>query len=293
MPLDQDHAQLVFRKLGRQLAKLATKPQPGNVHQFRTYSRRLQVMLQELTPELSRNDKRLLKLLRRLRRRAGRVRDLDVQIAALRSLKIPQEPRRKAQLLGTLAEMRIQHEKKLSQSLDRKTIREVRKRLKKAENNQQIPAGVEPLQVARRILSEISKPNAPLTEVVLHQYRISGKGVRYVTELAGKVPEAEPFISSLKGMQDALGDWHDWLLLSQSAEKILGHGQDSALIAALRNITGAKFRHALQVVSEMRATFLSKRATPEETRTSPQTPTGSLERRPIIGQKLAVRAATA
>jgi CHAD domain-containing protein len=293
MPLDREHAQLVFRKLSRQLAKLGAKPQPGIVHQFRTYSRRLQVLLEELTPELSRNDKRLLKLLRRLRRRAGRVRDLDVQIAALRSLKIPQEPRRKAQLLGALAEMRIQREKKLSQSLDRKTIREVSRRLKKTENSHQIPAGVEPLQVARRILSEISKPKAPLTEEVLHQYRIAGKRVRYVTELAGQVPEAEPFTNMLKGMQDALGDWHDWLLLSQSAEKILGNGQDSALLSALRNITGAKFRHALQLVSEMRATFLSKPATPAETGASPQTPTASLERRPMSNQKSAVRAATA
>ena len=293
MPLDQEHAQLVFRNLSRQLAKLETKPQPGNVHQFRTYSRRLQVLLEELTPELSRNDKRLLKLLRRLRRRAGRVRDLDVQIAALRSLKIPQEPRRKAQLLGTLAEMRIRREKKLSQSLDRKTIHELGRRLKKTENNHQLAAGVEPLQVARRILAEISKPKAPLTEEVLHQYRLAGKRVRYVTELGGEVPEAEPFINMLKDMQDALGDWHDWLLLSQSAKKILGDGQDSALLSALRNVTGAKFRHALQLVSEMRAAFLPKPATPEETRTSPRTSTASLQRRPVTGQKLAVRAATA
>ena len=41
-------------------------------------------------PKLDRNQKKLLKLLSRIRKRAGKVRDLDVQLAALRSVKIPQ-----------------------------------------------------------------------------------------------------------------------------------------------------------------------------------------------------------
>lgn len=292
MPVDQEHARLVFRKLSRQLAKLESKPQPGNVHQFRTYSRRLQVLLEELSLELTRNDRRLLKLLRRLRRRAGRVRDLDVQIAALRSLKIPQEPKRKAQLLGALADMRIKRERKLNQALDRKTIRELRRRLKRTESNHETPKGVEPLQVAHRMLVEISKPRVALTEEILHQYRIAGKRVRYVTELAGQVPEAASLMSSLKGMQDALGDWHDWMLLSQSAKKILGNGQDSALLSALRNVTGAKFRHALQVVGEMRATLLPK-SSAQESRNQPHPAPASVERRSVTGQGVVVRAATA
>lgn len=258
MPIDEQRIKFVFQKLDRQLAKLTHKPQPGNVHQFRTYSRRLQALLEELSPQLSRNDKKLLKLLARLRRRAGRVRDLDVQIAALRSLKIPQEPRRKTQLLHILSEQRVRREKKLDQALDKETIRSLRKRLKKTAAKYRSPKDVQPLEVARHRLEEVSRPQSVLSEEVLHQYRIAGKRVRYVTELAGKNSDAQPFVQSLKGMQDALGDWHDWLLLTQSAEKIFPDAQDSALLAALRNITGAKYRHALQVVSEMRATLFPK-----------------------------------
>ena len=65
---------------------------PENVHKFRTSSRRVEVLVADLADNRSRNDKKLLKLLGRLRKKAGRVRDLDVQSAALRSLKIPQEP---------------------------------------------------------------------------------------------------------------------------------------------------------------------------------------------------------
>ena len=91
------------------------------------------------------NDKKLLKLLGRLRKKAGRVRDLDVQSAALRSLKIPQEPGRKSQLMRTLAEERAKREKKLVKSLDKQTIAEVRKRLKRTAASLEIPRNADPL----------------------------------------------------------------------------------------------------------------------------------------------------
>ena len=102
------------------------------VHGFRTTTRRLQTLLEELIPERGRNQKKLLKLLGQIRKRAGKVRDLDVQLAALRSLKIPQEPRRKTQLMHGLIELRAKHEKKLRKLLTKEAIREIRKRLKRA-----------------------------------------------------------------------------------------------------------------------------------------------------------------
>ena len=42
------------------------------------------MLVADLSLEQGRNDKKLLKLLGRLRKKAGRVRDLDVEIAALR-----------------------------------------------------------------------------------------------------------------------------------------------------------------------------------------------------------------
>jgi len=99
------------------MAKLASKPSPENVHKFRTSSRRVEVLVSDLAGSRNGNDKKLLKLLGRLRKKAGRVRDLDVQSVALRSLKIPQEPQRKSQLLRTLAEERARREKKLAKSL--------------------------------------------------------------------------------------------------------------------------------------------------------------------------------
>jgi hypothetical protein len=83
------------------------------VHRFRTGTRRLQILLGEFSPKLDRSEKKLLKLLGRIRKRAGKVRDLDVQSAALRSLKMPREPRRKTQFINHLIELRGKQEKKL------------------------------------------------------------------------------------------------------------------------------------------------------------------------------------
>src|ERR1700685_3968757 len=113
MSIDPKRIHAVFQKLERDLIKLFAKPQPDSVHRFRTGTRRLQILLGELSPKLDRNEKKLLKLLGRIRKRAGKVRDLDVQSAALRRLKVAREPRRKTQLVNHLIELRREQEKKM------------------------------------------------------------------------------------------------------------------------------------------------------------------------------------
>jgi CHAD domain-containing protein len=110
MAIAPEHTQHVFRKLERDLVLLSSKQTPKNVHSFRTGTRRVETLLKELTPRRTRSEKKLLTLLGRIRKRAGKVRDLDVQLAALRSLKVPQQPRRKTQLMNSLIELRAQHE---------------------------------------------------------------------------------------------------------------------------------------------------------------------------------------
>jgi CHAD domain-containing protein len=263
MPVDQERSRLTFRRLSRELTRLASKPAPEHVHRFRTSGRRLEALLDELVPKPNRNHKKLLKLLARLRKKAGRVRDLDVQISLLRNLKIPQEPGRKTQLLRALAEERSQREKKLVKSFDKETVRELRKRLKRAASEAEIPEGTEPLSLAMRLLAQLGRGHAPLTEDTLHQHRIIGKRARYLAELAGK-DEAERLVQQLKRMQDVIGDWHDWLKLTQKAEVLFGGVQDSALVAALRNVTRAKFRQAAGAVTETRTALAGKRSAATE-----------------------------
>ena len=241
--------QPLFRKTERALLKLTAGQDAESVHGFRTTSRRLQTLLEEVIPDRDRNQKRLLKMLDRLRKRAGKVRDLDVQLGALRSLKVPQEPRRKTQLMHSLIELRAKHEKKLRKMLDKETIREIRKRLKRGFRETPSEEGRDPLEVARAMLAQVVRPAGPVTEDLLHQYRIAVKRARYAAEFAPKSVEAAQLVAQLKKLQDALGNWHDWLTLTQTAAKKIGDVNQSSLVAALHNVTGGKFRQAVAVLS--------------------------------------------
>ncbi len=155
--------------------------------------------------------------------------------------------------MNHLIELRAQQEKKLRKAVDKDTVREIRKRLKRAGKNFNPKASRDPLAVAKGMLEGINQENAPVTETLLHQYRILSKRARYAAEFAEPSPKAQQFIAEVKRIQDALGDWHDWLTLTQTATEHLGEVRESPLVAELHNVTGAKFRYAVAVLSPMRA----------------------------------------
>ena len=252
MPLDAKRSRDVFQKLDRDLAKLRSKAEAKGIHRFRTGTRRLQILLGELSPEVGGNEKKLLKQLGKLRKRAGKLRDIDVQLAALRGLKAPGEPRRKTYLINILIELRREHEKKLRRAATANVIREVHKRLKRSAKGFDAETARDPLDAARAMLQKLDAPETPPSEALLHQYRIVTKRARYATEFAVPSPEAIRFITNLKKIQDALGDWHDWLTLTQTSIQNVGEVRESPLVAELHNITGAKYRSAVAVVSRMR-----------------------------------------
>ncbi len=259
MSTPNKRSQRIFQQLDRNLAKLASKPRPENVHSFRTTTGRLRVLLEELSLERSRSQKKLLKVLERIRKRAGKVRDLDVQLAALRSLKFAQDPRRKTELIQTLIEVRGEHEKKLHRLLTTEDVRDIRKRLKRASKRTNLEAGNDPLAVARKILQRVPLPSGPigngplnnpaLSEDLLHRLRIAVKHARYAAEFAPPSVEAGQLIAQLKRLQDTLGNWHDWLTLTNSASDQFGDLRESALVAAIHNVTRGKFRLAVAAVA--------------------------------------------
>jgi len=226
--------------MSRQIARLAESATPDNVHRFRTNSRRVEALVSELTPENG-NQKKLLKLLSKLRKKAGKVRDLDVQIAFLKELRVPDRHDHRAQLLEYLETEQARRQKKLAKSFDSASVQELRKRLRRAQSAVQLE-GVEPLQLARKRLPDPG--TAPLSEKMLHACRIEAKRSRYLAELAADSPEGKDFIEQLKTAQDAIGEWHDIMKLKEKAEQMFGGVHDSPLVAVLQNISRAKFRRA-------------------------------------------------
>lgn len=249
MSIAADRCHAVFQKTERALLKLFSEQDAESVHTFRTTSRRLQTLLEQILPDRDKDQKKLLKMLGRIRKRAGKVRDIDVQLAALRSLKITQEPRRKTLLVHNLIELRVRHEKRLRKLLTKKEVKGIRKLLKLSLKSVKTESQQDPLVVAKKMLSEVVSPTGPVTEELLHRYRLVVKRSRYAAEFAPKSAESAQLITQLKRLQDALGNWHDWLTLTQTASARLGEVNQSSLVAALHNVTGGKFRQAVAALS--------------------------------------------
>ena len=227
MPITPERTRFVFTKLERELVTLSSERQPESVHSFRTGTRRLQTLLEDLLPQRDRNQKKLLKLLTRIRKRAGKVRDLDVQLSALRSLKTPQEPRRKTLLMQSLIELRAEHDKKLRNALDKEMVREIRQRLKRASMELNLDAARDPLATAKKMLQKATRPEGSPSDELLHQYRILIKRARYTAEYAANEMQAE----------------------ARAVASRLEELPHSSLLAVLRNVTGSKSRRAVAVLA--------------------------------------------
>jgi CHAD domain-containing protein len=249
MTITLQRSKTLFRKAERDLARLSREFQPEVVHSFRTTSRRIQVLLEQLAPKRDRSQKKLLKLLGRIRKHAGKVRDLDVQLSALRSLKVPLEPRRKTQLAHRLIELREKQEKKLGKLLTKETIRETEKRLRRASKSLERDTLADPLTTARKMMDSVALPTALIDEEMLRSYRTVVKQARYAAEFAAPSDQAAHFMGRLKGLQEAIGNWHDWQILTQTATQHLGDVHQSSLVAALHNVTGGKYRHAVTALA--------------------------------------------
>lgn len=249
MAISSNQAHRIFRKTERELELLTSEKHAKAVHSFRTSSRRLETLLEEIAPRRDRHGKKLLKMLNAIRRRAGKVRDLDVQLAALRSLKVLQEPRRKTRLMQGLLELRSKREEKLRKLLHKRDIRDIRKRLKQAYRGFETVGARDPLAVARQLLASAIADGSSMNEEKLHRCRVAVKRARYAAEFAENSPAATELIAELRHMQDVLGNWHDWQLLTETAKHRLGEVNQSSLVALLHNVTQGKFRQAIKAVS--------------------------------------------
>lgn len=264
MAIDNRRSLALIKKLDRALAMRDAKLPAERVHQIRTSARRLEALLETLGDDADARQRKLRKRLKRLRRLAGAIRDVDVQMVALRKLNIKREQERKAALMQTLSEMRGKRELALVEALDEKVVRKVRKGLRRwrqsisAERSRERAYGLDPVAASLRGFSSLSRQMGSLTTENLHAYRTRCKRIRYLAEIGGSTAEAKRVVEPLKQIQDAIGDWHDWLTLTESAESLFSRPPGSGLVAALRNVTDAKFVAACRVCQDARRSLLAQ-----------------------------------
>jgi CHAD domain-containing protein len=267
MALDVNRAEKPVRKLRKLLKKMPAMPGADDIHAFRTNSRRIEATLQALSLDSENNCRRILKELSHLRKRAGKVRDMDV----LTDYLLSQSQREKekecsVQLLEHLGAQRQRYAKKFDSARQQYAL-ELNKRLKRTSrqmgkvlpsNGKKDPDGdsvsAEVTASALRLLAGLSQP-ARLGKTNLHPYRLKVKELRNLLQMAENSDQQE-FVQHLGEVKDAIGEWHDWEELAAIAREVLDHGANCQLLPELRRTAETKYRNALALSAALRKKFL-------------------------------------
>lgn len=234
-----------------------------SVHQARVTTRRLRAASDLLRPILAgKSRERLNHVLRRVRRRLGAIRDLDVLTEHLAEFTSNPEPNPDIapaaewmcnELLPTRGLL-------LAAAQDDKTIARLLIKLAPwGKVRGQILAHAEAVDslLAESLHDQIDTFAARAAELAAaapgvdpHAVRIAGKALRYTLELAAAHghPLDESLFKTFKKMQDALGTWHDHVVfteqaLQRSAERMLAH-HDAPLQHKILALAGATLTEA-------------------------------------------------
>src|SRR6185295_19133318 len=102
MALDNNRLLKPVKKLRKLVAKIKRQPPPPEVHELRTNARRFEAVFKALSLDEEGAGKKVLKDVGRLRRRAGKARDIDVLTGVASTIHLPGEEDCSIQLLEYL-----------------------------------------------------------------------------------------------------------------------------------------------------------------------------------------------
>ena len=262
MALEADRTHKSASKLRKLLKRVPKQPSPEQVHDLRTCTRRLEAGLDALGIDFRHNERRLLRVLSRLRKSAGKIRDMDVLIGYASTIHLEREQDCLVQLLEHLGAKRYRYAREMW-GVKQKQGPELRRRLERtAKRLEKLSRQVQARTRARKdvmatsfqLSSELNTP-ARLSKKTLHAFRLKVKELRYVLQLADGAPQ-QPFVDSLGEVKDAIGKWHDWEALTEVAAKLLDHGGNCELLVELRRRSNAEYSQSLSLANEMRKMYL-------------------------------------
>ena len=267
MMLDIGPVKKNIGKLRKLLKKAPRRPNPDEIHDLRTRIRRFEAVLEVLDLNSKHNERRLLRHLGRIRKCAGKVRDMDVLTGYASTVKVGQERDCLVQLLEYLGAERYRRAEQLHARMG-KYGAELRRRLKRtlARLQKLIPnhdknrsgdrntTAADAMAFVLKLSSELASP-ATLNRKNLHAYRLKIKELRYVLEMAND-PGNQEFIDKLGEVKDAIGEWHDWEELIAITVEVLDHKANCKLLREVRAISVQKYENALSLTNKMRRDYL-------------------------------------
>ena len=209
----------------RTAGKAASDPGPEGIHDLRVATRRLRAALELwLAARSDRRLERSRKTFRRLGKRLGSLREIDVNIEELSAIRERRPPSAAALEMVLAAELRRRRkrEKRLGRELERTDLSELADDVRSdVEDAADAKLGAEPLSsMARReldsrlprLMTLCDRARLRPTPRSLHLLRIDLKKFRYSVELCAPAYDgrrAPHLIARLKKLQDALGSAHD------------------------------------------------------------------------------------
>ncbi len=264
-------------------------PKVESVHHLRTGTRRVEATLETLAREAGTRGlgetaeearQRWLRQLKKVRRAAGVVRDLDVHRELLAESFLPPSDTAPDKIAAELAEATstaagsdmITPLAEQARTLDgwlksrraaaagtlSKTLDDHAKRLLEAEEQFMMAVAQR-----RSIASRAHRPVARLAledylrlvdamplldRENLHDFRKGAKKSRYIAESDESDPAAKAIAKTIKRVQDAIGKWHDWEMVAGEAGEALGDDGD-ALHAELLARAQRDYERAMHTVA--------------------------------------------
>jgi CHAD domain-containing protein len=194
-----------------------------------------------------------------LRKRAGKVRDFDVQKDLLGTLGNGSTAKDRKTLAGLLEKKREQRAKRLEAAVKKLHEEKFFARLDRIAEHAADPHDgknrpLAPLEEAKVQLAEMAKDfgaGETMTPNRLHGARVALKRIRYMAELAEESAEQKEFMRELKSAQDAIGDWHDWQELTERAEKRFSYRASCPLLSEAHTVLSARHSDAISAVHKL------------------------------------------
>jgi CHAD domain-containing protein len=230
------------------------KPAKRSVHKLRTSTRRIEAQLELLSmlPELPRHIKprqKLLRLLKKLRQAAGEVRDLDVQRDLVAETTPKKHHSRSVKDIRKEADQLRQELKQKRASLAAELVSVLK------QEQEDLPLAFKELFDSLESVGSLTVSEADLTSLIntwygqhtpatapeptdvehLHDIRKYAKLARYLAESAPpEAGDARRLATRFEDLQEAGGQWHDWLLLAEIAREQLGASAELPTLFASR-----------------------------------------------------------
>jgi CHAD domain-containing protein len=293
------HLRQLTATLRGNLEKCASDPDIDPVHDLRTGTRRVQAMVEALLrersdPALQEAADRWLTLLKKLRRAAAPVRDLDVHRKLLRKLvkyggdhtgageivktstgvvtgpspDVVEAPatalpvsavEQQADHLDAWLHHARQHQ---ATGLKKKAAKWLTKFDEEAAALEAVMTApghrtCNAADVALKAFARLAHEMPHLSAENLHDFRKGAKKARYIAESAQDDTYAQTVAKALKKLQDDIGDWHDWLVLAEEAHTALDkHGQE--LMDLIANERDRHLVLAMKTVQRLRGKLLGE-----------------------------------